>query len=476
MHLCQLITYKKLQVCHVLCYKNMTQCHLNLKYNLLTMQFSRDITSALTAWGQAPDAPPLILHGARQVGKTWALKELGNKHFSTTHYLNFERDQLAQSLFAESIDPNDFLRNFGLLRRITVDRQSDLFIFDEIQACPRALTSLKYFAEDLPGLKICAAGSWLGIGLSAESAPVGKVQLLDMYPLTFREYLRIWNEEAILEEYKKFNSSALFSQLITRTREYLTLGGLPDVVKTFIEASQKPEDYSAAFDRARQVQDNLVDLYLFDMAKHAGKANALHLERIWRSLPARLAEIVNGGTQRYRIKDVIPGIASFSRLDSAFDWLTKAGLIYKSYIIDHAASPLIAQAKETLFKLFCFDTGILGCLTQIPPQNIVDWKLDGYQGAILENFVANELMAAGCKNLFTWQGAQSEVDFVVEHRESPLALEVKSGGKLRAKSLGVLLEKSPQLKAYVLGLQEKRDESSHKFKYLPAFRVRELLN
>jgi predicted AAA+ superfamily ATPase len=403
----------------------------------------RSIWTALKEWRESRERKPLLLRGARQVGKTYILKLFREQCFSSSLYLNFEEDDSLQKIFSGDLKPLRIVKDleFHLKSRLSVER--GLLVLDEIQRCPRALTSLKYFLEDMPSLAVCAAGSLIGVQLSSEPFPVGKVHFLDMYPMSFEEFLGgIGDQESVsaLEEYEATRSLSeiVHEHLWKQFKMYLVVGGLPEVVAAYAE---RQDDLLSAIDAIREKQDDLVRAYNADMAKHAGKLNAMHLDRLWRNVPAQLAREQDGSAPKFRFKGVIPGAKGYDRLAGTIDWLHAAGLVIRVPIVNKAHLPFSAYVRENFFKLYVFDVGILAALSGLPASVILDYDYGSYKGYYAENFVAQELVAAGKGPLFSWKERTAEVEFIQEQKGGVLPIEVKSGWVTQAKSLKVFAEK-----------------------------------
>ena len=431
----------------------------------------RTITASLVKWKNERPRKPLLLRGARQVGKTYALKEFGREQFPRAWYLNFEEDESLARYFAEDLDPERLLEEFRFHFGGVVDPRHDLLIFDEIQRCPRALTSLKYFCEELPDLAICAAGSLLGLTLNSESFPVGKVTFLNMYPMNFLEYLEGIHEDDLagcLRDYtgEKSFPAAAHEQLWDRWKSYLVVGGLPEAVNTFRDLRQ---DRYTAMQSVRKLQRDLINGYLADVAKHSGKVSAMHIERLWKSVSAQLARIQDGTAPKFRFRDAIPGVRGYERLAAPLDWLERANLVMRSFILDTAVVPLAGFVKETAFKLYFFDTGMLNAMSGLPPEVILRYGFGSYQGYVAENFVAQELRAAGDEVLYCWQGRTSEVEFMIEAGPGVVPWEVKSGQVVHSKSLSVFEDRHQPRLSYVLSARNEIASSGARRRHIPLY-------
>lgn len=341
-----------------------------------------------------------------------------------------------------------------------IDLEHDVVFFDEIQACPRALHSLKYFQEQMPSLSVCAAGSLLGVTLSREPFPVGKVDTLRMFPFSFDEYLLALGEDLLVDVLLHAKTDADYpagahEKLWDHWRYYLVVGGLPEVVASYVD---KRDELFLALNIVREKQLALVNEYIKDMAKHSGSTNALHLERVFRSVPAQLARAQDDSVGRFRFKGVVPGISQYSRLVSAFDWLVGAGLVYKIPIIPSALAPLSQFEKESFFKLYVFDTGLLGALGDIPPPQFLDFEFGTYKGYVAENYVLQAIKTSGVGKVYGWNEKMAEIEFLFNDFDGPVPVEVKSGRVTQAKSLGVFMKRYSPKKAYIFGTTPIRDE------------------
>lgn len=426
----------------------------------------RSLMKSLLEWKNSPHRKPLLLKGARQVGKTYLLKEFGQKAFPKVHYINFERDSLA-SIFEPNFKTSRILTELSFFLGQSINPE-DLLIFDEIQACPRAISSLKYFQEEMPSLALAAAGSLLGVSLSSEAFPVGKVDWLSLYPLTFSEFLLGIGEGdlhqylislSVLDREMPNLSVVAHERLWERLKHYFIVGGLPEIVSLFAEHQN---DLFTAFQKVRERQESLIRDYYSDIAKHSGKVNAMHIDRLWRSIPAQLFKVHEGTSQRFRFKDIVPGIDRFSRLANVVDWLLNAGLILKSEIVKSAQMPLSAYAQEGVFKLFIFDVGILGAMSGLTPKALLDYSYGTYKGYFAENFVAQSLVSSGqFPALYTWQEGTAEIEFIQETQGEVIPIEVKSGTVTHAKSLSQFKKKySPSYSVIYSGKNLFIDENS----------------
>ena len=429
----------------------------------------RNITESLNDWKSSANRKPLVLRGARQVGKTYILKEFGSTAFPRCHYVNFEEDERLGRIFEQDLKPDRILDELQFYLDQIIDRCQDLVIFDEIQRYPKALTSLKYFSENMPELALCAAGSLLGVTLHVDSFPVGKVQFLDMYPLSFDEFLDGAGKERLAELIRKHDLTqpvpgTAHEQLWDMWKHYLVVGGLPEAVNNYRE---RQDNLYEAVQMIRKAQRDLLDAYLADMAKHCGKTNALHIERLWRNVPAQLAKTQNGSAGKFKLRDGIPGIRGYERLSTPLDWLERANLLIRVPIVDAVGIPLFGYVKENRFKLYFFDVGLLGAMSGIAPATFLNYDFGSYQGYVAENFVAQELRAAGDKTLYCWQGRTAEVEFLLEKEGEIMPVEVKSGWVTQSKSLKVFAERYHPPKAYILSANNINQRNISR--YLPLY-------
>lgn len=397
----------------------------------------------LLEWKQNPKRKPLILKGARQVGKTFLLKSFGEKEFPQVHYFNFEKNPALETIFQIDLNPKRIIDELVFSQNKKIDIEHDLIIFDEIQACPRALTSLKYFCEDLPAAYLCCAGSLLGIHLGPNSYPVGKVNHMQLFPMTFVEFLMACEDELYVD---LLNTITIKSEipltahdyLWNKLKHYFVVGGLPEVVDTYRQNSQ---DLFTACHLVREKQKELIEDYYADIAKHSGKINAMHINRILNNVPEQLGRSQDGSAQKFKFKNSVPGIDRFNKLADAIDWLYAAGLILKTHIINNAHLPLKAYVVENAFKLFLFDVGILGALSDLNPKTLLDYDYGSFKGFFAENFVAQALQAHGHDALYSWTENMAEIEFLQQIENAAIPIEVKSGWVTQAKSLQVFNHK-----------------------------------
>ncbi|MCB1115943.1 MAG: AAA family ATPase [Chlamydiia bacterium] len=376
------------------------------------------------------------------MGKTYILKKFG-AGFPACHYVNFEKDPALSKIFEKNLEPKRIVEALEFYLGRSIDTKKDFVIFDEIQACPLALTSLKYFQEELPELHLCGAGSLLGIYLTPLSFPVGKVDMLTMRPLSFEEFLLAVEDERGLNAFRAYHEGKevleiAHEHLWEQLKYYFIVGGMPEAVSVF---RKKKGSLFEAFTEVRKKQRELLLAYYADIAKHSGKVNALHIERVLKSIPMQLQHTQDGMTGKFKFKGVIPGVSHYQRLAGAIDWLEAAGLILKVSIANSGHLPSRAYAKENAFKLLLFDIGMLGSMSGLSPHMILEYDYGSFKGFFAESFAAQEMMVEQDLELFCWMEKSSELEFLREWQGKAIPIEVKSGSNTRSKSLKVFNEK-----------------------------------
>jgi predicted AAA+ superfamily ATPase len=397
----------------------------------------RTLYQNLLKWKFKEIRKPLLVQGARQVGKTYLLEEFGNREYNDLAYFNFEKTKDLHSLFETSLDPINLVELLSAYQGRKITPESTLIFFDEIQACPRALTSLKYFCEDAPKQHIVAAGSLLGVSVGKTSSfPVGKIDFMTLYPMTFFEYLEAANEKLLIKQLEKNKNfqpipEPLHNKLINLFKFYLFLGGMPEVVSHYIKQRDILE--------ARHIQKDILNAYSRDFSKYTTPNEAIRISEIWHSISTQLAK----ENKKFKYRDVTKG-GRASRFESSIEWLKKTGLIHMSYNIKTPKLPLSGYADHGKFKVYLLDSGLLGAMLNVPSETIVDNNklFSEYNGAFVENYVVNELIAQEFNELYYWTSkSDAEVDFILPIENSIVPLEVKSGMSRRTKSLRVYSEK-----------------------------------
>ena len=390
----------------------------------------------LLKWKTYSKRKPLIIKGARQVGKTYLVNEFGKNEYSNYFYFNFEKEPDLASLFQRNLDPLKIIENLGLYIGKKIPKNNCLIFFDEVQASPIVLTSLKYFQEQAPDYHIISAGSLLGVGIKGESAfPVGKVSFLEMFPMSFQEFL--WASDNQLLEEKILNNhnlspipDAIHNKIIDLLKIYLFIGGMPEVVRNYFEE----KDIS----RARQIQEEILISYRNDFSKYADSSQTIRISDFWNSIPNQLAK----ENKKFKYSDVKKNSRA-SYFESTIEWLAKAGLINIIYSVETSKLPLSSFADYSKFKIYFHDVGLLSCELKIPSGNILseDALFTDFKGAFIENFIAQELKTFGLSPLFYWTSNKAKVDFLISNGYKIFPLEVKSGLSKNTKSLRSYEEK-----------------------------------
>ncbi len=428
----------------------------------------RAIISDLISWKNNKPRKPLILQGARQVGKTYILQKFGAKYFKNVHYINLEETVQVQKIFDSDLLPNRIISELELILNDKIDIINDLLIIDEIQESPRALTALKYFYENEPNLAICTAGSLLGLHTNTSSFPVGKITFLDMYPMTFSEFLIAMDQSELNRilvetDIEKPLPIIAHEKLWELWKSYLFVGGMPEVVKIYATEEQGELVASNKVTEQHQV---LIKSYMADIAKHSGKTNALHIERLWNNVVSQLNRVQDSSIAKFRFKNAIPGKRGYIEIISSLDWLEKTRLVYKVNILDTIQHPLMAYKKENWFKLTMFDMGILSAMSSLKYQTIHDYSFGSYKGYMAENFVAQELKATSLP-LMSWIGKTSEIEFLLDGHSGVIPIEVKSGSRTQVKSLQTFINKyNPDLSIILSARNTKRSKN---VLYLPIY-------
>ena len=392
----------------------------------------RDLHDRLVTWKRSPGRKPLLIRGARQTGKTYLLQAFGREEYAATHYFNFEKTPDLAGFFDRDLDPCRIVGELSTHIGEKIQADSSLIVFDEIQACNAALNSLKYFQEEAGEYHVACAGSLLGVVLSTpRSFPVGKVDFVDLYPMTFFEFLDGIGESryrGVVESHGDLHPfpDAFHHALQALLRTYYYVGGMPEAVQEFAA--------NRDLDAAREVQHSIADAYVLDFAKHAPTHDVPKISAIWESIPRHLS--------RENKKFMFSAVEKSARArdyENAIIWLEKTGLIHRVFGVETARLPLKGHADRQCFKVYSLDVGLLGALAGLSPQLVVggDRIFSEYRGALVENFVAQHLAVTSAQDLHYWRssGGKAEVDFLIEKEGSVLPLEVKAGVNPKSKSL-----------------------------------------
>lgn len=401
----------------------------------------RDTLQDLIAWKNKSTRKPLIVRGARQVGKTWLLKEFGRTQYRQCVYVNFENAITLQDMFLKDFDINRIIQTLQIYAQTRITPEDTLIVFDEVQAAERGLTSLKYFCEDAPQYHVVAAGSLLGMGLHSQvSFPVGKVNFLDMRPLSFWEFLRAMNEGQLVETLLKGDweiISVFHQKLVEYLKTYLYVGGMPEVVKTYLQTND--------FSQVRQVQREILNTYEADFSKHAPLEVVPRIQMVWRSIPSQLAK-----ENKKFVYSVLREGARAKDFELAIEWLCNCGLFLKSQRISKPDMPLIAYQDLPVFKLFLLDVGLLAAMTALDVRVLIEKEriFTEFKGALTEQYVMQQLRLRSEDYIGYWTNERStaEVDFVIQRGAEVIPIEVKAENNVRARSFKLFCEKyQPQL-------------------------------
>ena len=391
----------------------------------------RKIEKTLVRWMDSPRRMPLLIHGARQVGKTHTALTFGKTHYKNVAYFNMEDSVETSAIFERDLKPERIIRELSAKSGHTILKGDTLIIFDEIQANERALHSLKYFCEDAPEYHIIATGSLLGVALNREkySFPVGKVDIMTLYPLDFEEFLWALGKrdlcDLIQEAYAGFTPLSLHATALDLYKTYLVVGGMPRAVSEYVATKD--------FDFVVASQKNLNDAYIADMAKYATAQETTKIMAAWASVPAQLAK----ENRKFQYK-VIKSGARANEYETPLEWLRAAGVIHKCVRVSEGKMPLAAYADTNAFKVYMMDTGLLCSKLDISPNVVLNTppSFDGFKGALAENYVMQALVTNGFSPYYWSSEGKAELDFVFQDKQGNIIpLEAKSSENVRSKSL-----------------------------------------
>ena len=395
--------------------------------------------------------------GARQIGKTTTLRAFGENEYADFVYLNFEKQQDIHSFFVGNKDPEKILENVSLVHGKEIKENETLIVLDEIQECRDALIALKYFAEEKPNIHIIGAGSLLGLSIGNDrSFPVGKVEFLEMYPLSFEEYLKS-ADATLYKSYLHFLENkvlkslpdAFFNPLKKIHKEYLLFGGMPEVASSYIEKRN--------VEGAQKIQDNILQSYLLDFVKHAEKSTSSKIQQVWNSMPSQLAK----ENKKFIYKLVKSG-ARAREYEEAIQWLIQSGVIYKVSHINKPFTPLKAYEDVSAYKLYVFETGLLMRLAGLDPKTFIngDMFFKEFKGSLAENYIAQILYSTMSNPPYYWTSdGKAEIDYIIEQNGICIPVEVKSGEATKAKSLTVYKQKyNPKLRIRISTLNLKKTD------------------
>ncbi len=390
----------------------------------------REILKELENWKDKARRKPLLITGVRQCGKTYTVNEFAKDNFKTYVYVNFESEEKLSAIFEYDFDVKRIVAELESHFKTRIVPGETLVFFDEIQACPRAITSLKYFCENLRDLHVICAGSLLGVALRRKqvSFPVGKVNRMQLYPMNFKEFVIANGREDLIGLFREWPVEREIPELYKvpmekLLKDYYIVGGMPEAVKTWIETND--------YDEVEEVQNEIISGYADDFTKHAPLVDVPKIRWIWDSVPIQLAKENN----KFIFSHVKAGKRS-AELEDAMQWLVDAGLLVKTELVENPETPLEGFADKTYFKVYMSDVGLLRARSKVSPLTIID-ETDHYvryKGALAENYVLNELKSAGKQAFFWRSGNTAEVDFIYENDGEVIPVEVKSADNTQAKS------------------------------------------
>ena len=396
----------------------------------------RSAMEQLNKWKQKTNKKPLIIRGARQAGKTWLMKEFGKTAYEKTVYINFDNNLQMKELFSLDMRIDRIIMGIELYVGHKISPHNTLLIFDEVQEVPKALSSLKYFNETAPEYQIICAGSLLGIALhQGTSFPVGKVEFMDLYPLSFTEFMRAMGKEQFVDLLDKgdFEMATMFRQdYVDLLKYYYYVGGMPEVVQSFVD--------NRDFNEAREIQERILAAYEQDFSKHAPNEAVPRIRMLWNSIPAQLTK-----ENKKFIYGIIKEGARAKDYETALMWLTDCGLVHKVYRVTAPSIPLKAYEDLKAFKLFLADVGLLGCMVRLNQSVLLDRNelFKEFKGALTEQYVLQQLKTVKGVDTYYWTNdrGNAEIDFLIDTGNEVVPIEVKAETNLKAKSLKTFCEK-----------------------------------
>lgn len=402
---------------------------------------NRKILNDLLKWKKDKNRKPLILRGARQVGKTYIIKLFGKENYENIAYFNFDHDTNLYNLFENTKDPIRILEQLAFIHGKAIVPEKTLIVFDEIQECPNALNSLKYFKEEANEYHIISAGSLLGIRLSHTSFPVGKVDFLDMYPMTFTEFLEADNCKNLVEylnsiQVPKNIPDIFFDKLTEKLKAYFIIGGMPEAVNSWVEEKD--------MEKVNKIQDNILKAYESDFSKHTSNIEANRISIIWNSIPSQISK-----ENKKFLYQVAKDGARAREYEGALNWLKDSNIVNKIYNITKPSMPLISYNDLSAFKIYLNDVGLLRRFTDLDSKVIVEGNrlFEEFKGALTENYVLQTLIAIGFNPYYFTFDNRYEIDFIIQHKNEIIPIEVKSSENINNTSLKIYNENySPKLR------------------------------
>ena len=413
----------------------------------------RKAYSQLLAWKNNPHHKPLILNGARQVGKTWLLKHFGEKEYRNVAYVNCDRSPQMEMILREGFDMSRIIRNISAMTNVDIRPHETLIILDEIQSIPKGLSSLKYFCEDAPDYDVAVAGSLLGLQLHrGESFPVGKVDMLKLYPMTFGEFLLAKGEKVKKEalDNKEYETMSAVSPLyVELLRQYYFTGGMPAAVSAFIEGQP--------LHTVRQIQKDILNDYIRDFSKHAPGNEVPRINLVWNSIPSQL-----GKENRKFIYGMLKKGARAKEFELAIQWLVDCGLVYKIPRTAKVAMPVRFYEDFSAFKLYLLDVGLFGAMVNAPAHEILIGSniFSEYKGTFTELYVLQQMVTVRDLDIYYYStdDSRTEIDFIVQHEGKVTPVEVEAEENLRAKSLHQVVSNDPSLHGLRFSMSDYRQE------------------
>lgn len=410
----------------------------------------RSAIQELYKWKESKDRKPLVVLGARQVGKTWLMREFAEEAYQKCAYVNFEDNEMLRGLFEHDFDISRIITSLEWSTGVDIDEHT-LVVLDEIQEAPRGITALKYFAEKAPQYHVVAAGSLLGIAMHRnDSFPVGKVDFMHLYPLSFFEFLEAAGETKMVDSLRKtdWQTIAMFrNKFEERLRQYYYVGGMPAVVSSFFEDND--------LNKVRTMQKAILEAYERDFSKHAPASEVPRIRMVWHSIPSQLAK-----ENKKFIYGAVKEGARAKDFELAIEWLKDAGLIYKVSRCKKASLPLAAYEDFSAFKLFMSDVGLMCAMSNVPSQSLLvgNALFSDFKGALTEQYVLQQLKANPSLSVYYWsaENSRGEIDFLVQQEDKIFPVEVKAEENLQAKSLRAFIERNPGLQGMRLSMSPYR--------------------
>ena len=402
----------------------------------------RTVLQQLSEWKRRSDRKPLILNGARQVGKTWAIREFARREYAKEAYIICRKNDLVEEVFKKDFDIDRIIRSLRAISGVDISPADTLIILDEVQEIPEAIESLKYFCENAPEYHIAVAGSMLGISLHAGvSFPVGKVNVIDVYPMNFEEFLMALGENEaykVLKSHDFETTNLLHEKYVDLLRQYYYVGGMPEAVKKYVE--------TGALNEVRRIQNEILQGYELDFSKHAPREQVERIRMVWRSVPSQLFK-----DNKKFIYGALRTGARAKDFEMSLQWLQDAGLIYKVPRCTKPALPLDIYQDFSAFKIYILDTGLLGAMVKTTAEQVLinNGIFTEYKGGMTEQYVLQQLISQGAEPIYYYSADNSrlEIDFVIQYNGSLLPIEVKAGTNVRANSLSNMLRENAGLRA-----------------------------